>query len=131
MRTAAQLLADARSTGTFDSYEGDGASIPLATFDTPAGVPLALYKAYLDMRFSLAFKLHDWCYTPLATRIGVTQAEADRALWEMLAGADPVNAEIVYRAVRVGGVLFFGRGDVRARRPRYQRWLRLLLGKER
>lgn len=107
-RTADELIAAATATGTYANYYGDGASVPWELVTPPANVLLFLYKRYLDSRWPQAFKLHDWCYTPLGALIAVTREEADNALFEIIARDSPSNAAIVYNAVRLGGGQYFG-----------------------
>lgn len=112
MRNAAQLRAAALATGTFANYVGDGASVPwlesgLIALAWP--VVLYTYKLYLDSRWLSAFYLHDWCYTPYGALIHCTREEADHALYEEIVGDSPIDAWVVYRAVRIGGGPWFGR----------------------
>jgi len=112
------LIDEARQTGTFDSYEGDGATVPYQingryVLRYLTGFDLLHYKAYLDANYPLAFQLHDWCYTPYGQLIGVGRDEADRALQEMIhrrvgPGEDPrdvitpesiIDATLVYACV--------------------------------
>lgn len=108
MRNAAELIALADATGTYADYVGDGASVPWELVSYPANFLLYTYKLYLDARWPEAFKLHDWCYTPLGALIQVTREEADHALFEMIFFGSPVDAAIVYAAVRQGGGAYFG-----------------------
>lgn len=111
MRNAAELIAAATATGTFEHYQGDGASVPWQValpYSLPLGLTFWAYKAYLDLRWPDAFKLHDWCYTPFGALIAVTRDEADAALFEMIAVNSPTDAWIVWTAVRVGGAQYFG-----------------------
>lgn len=111
MRTAAQLRAAAVRTGTYTPYVGDGASVPWETVilvSLPAGLTLRAFKAYLDAAAPEAFKLHDWLYTLYGRFILASREEADMALFEELAVADPIAARIVYAAVRLGGAPYWG-----------------------
>lgn len=111
MRNAAQLRAAALATGTFENYVGDGASVPWEValpLSLPVGFTFFTYKTYLDARWPHAFKLHDWAYTPYGALINITREEADSALREDIAVDSPVDAEIVYQAVRIGGGPWFG-----------------------
>jgi len=111
MRNATELIAAATTTGTFTNYRGDGASVPWQVaigISLPAGFTMWAYKQYLDFRFPDAFKLHDWCYTPYGRLIAVTREEADSAMRELIAVTSPVDAEIVYAAVRAAGDPYFG-----------------------
>jgi hypothetical protein len=67
-----------------------------------------IYKAYLDINWPHAFKLHDWCYTPYGALIAVTREEADQALFDLVAVSSVIDAWIVWTAVRVGGGPWFG-----------------------
>jgi hypothetical protein len=114
-RTAAELRRDATATGYFNGpklqYVGDGYTIPwqvAITLNPPTGFTLLLYKAYLDTLNLEASRLHDWLYTPYGGLINVTRDEADAALFEELSHSSPVDAVIVYAAVRAGGAPFFG-----------------------
>lgn len=114
MRNAAQLRADAIATGTFDAYVGDGASVPwleAGLISTGASVLLYAYKLYLDSRWPHAFKLHDWAYTPFGGLIDCQRIEADHALYEEIAVDSPLDAWVVYLAVRAGGGPWFGRSQ--------------------
>lgn len=111
MRTYQELIDDATLTGTFNNYVGDGASVPWQValpFSVPLGLTLWAYKAYLDASFPLAFKLHDWCYTPYGTLISVTREEADAAMRDIIALTSPADAAVVYAAVRAAGDPYFG-----------------------
>lgn len=112
-RNAAQLIAEATATGTYEGYNGDGASVPWQVA-LPANLPLGFtmfaYKAYLDFRWPHAFRLHDWCYTPYGALINCTRAEADNALYELIAVDSSIDALIVYTAVNFGGEPWFGHG---------------------
>lgn len=114
MRTWQQLTADALATGTFESYMGDGATVPYemtAAFSALAGLALWQYKQHLDSAYPEAFRLHDWLYTPYGKLIGATREEADAALRDqILAIGGPsaaVDSRIVYLAVRTGGGPWF------------------------
>jgi len=110
-RNAAQLIADATATGTYADYVGDGASVPWQValpFNLPVGLTMWAYKAYIDLRWPHAFKLHDWCYTPYGALIDCTREEADDALFELIAVDSVVDAWIVWPAVRVGGLPYWG-----------------------
>lgn len=110
-RNAAQLIADATATGTYAAYVGDGASVPWQVAlagSLPLGLTMWAYKAYLDAHWPHAFKLHDWCYTPYGSLIDCTREEADDALFELIAVDSVVDAWIVWPAVRVGGLPFWG-----------------------
>jgi len=115
MRTWEQLIVEANATGTYGSYAGDGASVPWQTCGfavPPLGLSMALYKVWLDSHYPAAFKLHDWCYTLYGSLIGVTQLEADEALRTQILAiggiASPLDAALVYAAVRLGGAYYFG-----------------------
>ena len=108
MRNADELIAAARATGTYDSYVGDGASIPWESLIFPANYLLYTYKIYLDSNWPQAFQLHDWCYTILGALIAVTREEADNALYEIIARDSIPDARIVWAAVRLGGGRYFG-----------------------
>lgn len=108
MRNAAQLRSAAIATGTYEAYVGDGASVPWQCSPGPLGVLLYVYKAYLDGKWWEAFRLHDWCYTPFGALIEVGREECDLALREEIAVESPVDAAIVFAAVRFGGELYFG-----------------------
>jgi hypothetical protein len=111
LRTPAQIRADATATGTFTDYVGDGASVPyleLGLLDSRLGLSAWAYKAYLDARWPLAFKTHDWCYTPYGALINVSREEADQALYDDIVIDSPIDAWIVYRSVRIGGGPYFG-----------------------
>lgn len=111
VRTYDELVAAATATGTFTDYVGDGASVPwqvAMNINTPIGFTMWTYKAYLDTRWPAGFKLHDWTYTPYGGLINCTREEADLALYEYIARDSPLDAWIVYNAVRVGGAPFFG-----------------------
>lgn len=110
-RTAAELRAAATATGTFTSYQGDGASVPWEMMAVPFNLYLWAYKQYLDSLWPEAFRLHDWLYTPYGTLINATQEESDLALFEEIAVGSPADAVIVYNAVRLGGGLYFGRSQ--------------------
>lgn len=110
-RTAQQLITDALATGTYAGYIGDGASVPwqvALSAGLPIGLTMFMYKAYLDVRWPHAFKLHDWCYTPYGGLINCTREEADQALFELIAVDSPIDAAIVFAAVTVGGGPWFG-----------------------
>jgi hypothetical protein len=110
-RNAAELVAAAEATGTYAGYVGDGASVPWQValpHALPLNVTMFVYKAYLDLHWPAAFKLHDWCYTPYGALIGVTRSEADDALFELIAVTSVIDAWIVWTAVRAGGGLYFG-----------------------
>lgn len=114
MRTYDQLVAAALATGTFEHYVGDGASVPWQVFmpiNQPIGWTMWAYKAYLDVRWPAAFKLHDWTYTPYGSLIAVDREEADTALYEFIARDSPIDAWVVFQAVRVGGEPFFGKSQ--------------------
>lgn len=111
MRTYDQLVAAAEATGTFTDYVGDGASVPwqvVQPFNMPIGFTMWTYKAYLDFRWPAGFKLHDWTYTPYGQLINVSREEADAALYEFILRESPLDAFLVWSAVRVGGAPFFG-----------------------
>lgn len=115
MRTWQELTAAAISTGTYSSYQGDGATVPYEMaeqFSTLLGVSLQAYKEHLDSSYPEAFRLHDWLYTPYGQLIGVGREEADRALAEQILAIGGVqsriDSELVYLAVRVGGGPWFG-----------------------
>lgn len=111
MRNYEELLAAALATGTFADYVGDGFSVPWEValpLSLPIGFTMLTYKAYLDFRWFPGAQLHDWCYTPYGALIGVTREEADSALFEFINRDSPVDAAIVYAAVRAGGEPFFG-----------------------
>lgn len=110
-RNAAQLIADATATGLYAGYVGDGASVPWQValpLSLPLGATMLLYKFYLDAHWPEAFKLHDWLYTPWGSLISVTREEADDALRELIEVDSPVDAFIVWNAVRAGGFIYFG-----------------------
>jgi len=112
VRNYDELVAAATATGTFAGYIGDGASVPWQVallVSRPLGYTLWTYQAYLDFRWPAGFKLHDWCYTPYGGLIDVTRDEADSALREYIARDSAIDAAIVYGAVRVGGIQYFGR----------------------
>jgi len=111
LRNAAQLISAAMATGTYEHYVGDGASVPWQVAlpaSLPLGMTMAIYKFYLDARWPLAFKLHDWCYTPWGSLINVTREEADDALRELIAVDSTLDSLIVWAAVRAGGFPYFG-----------------------
>lgn len=111
MRTYQELIAAATATGTFTNYSGDGATVPWQTGRNVAlslGFTMLVYKAYLDAHWPDAFKLHDWCYTPYGSLIDCTREEADQALHDMIALTSPVDALVVWTAVRAGGGPYFG-----------------------
>ena len=120
-----ELIAAAEATGTYNQYQGDGASIPWQIGREYAkwiGHTMLAYKAHLDFEYPDAFKLHDWCYTPYGRLIGVTRSEADVALAEMIQirrgnGPPPRNTQtaestldslVVGLAVRSYGGPWFG-----------------------
>jgi len=115
MRTWQQLIEAAESTGTWDTYVGDGASIPWETCGVVAP-PFALtmlgYKQWLDARYPQAFRLHDWLYTPYGNLIAATQAEADSAMAaQILAIGGPtavIDSAVVFTACDLLGSYFFG-----------------------
>lgn len=111
MRTFDELWTAATATGTFTDYVGDGYSVPWQValpFALPVGVTMYVYKAYLDLRWPDGAHLHDWCYTPYGSLIGVTRLEADTALYEYIARDSGLDALIVFAAVRAGGGPWFG-----------------------
>jgi len=111
MRNWNQIIDDATLTGTFTNYVGDGASVPWQValpISLPVGLTMWAYKHYLDLNFPLAFKVHDWCYTPYGKLIDVTREEADQAMRDIIALTSPIDAEIVYAAVRLAGDPYFG-----------------------
>lgn len=110
-RNAAQLIAAAMATGTYEHFQGDGASVPWQValgYNLPLGVTMLMYKAYLDAHWPHAFRLHDWCYTPWGALINCRREEADNALFELIAVDNSLDAWIVWTAVRVGGEQYFG-----------------------
>ena len=110
MRNAAELRRDALATGTFEHYQGDGASVPWEValpISLPVGFTFWTYKQYLDLRWPEAFRLHDWLYTPYSIAINATREEADAALREEIAVDSVADAAIVYAAVRAGGFPFW------------------------
>src|SRR5260221_12795330 len=108
MRSAQELIDAATRSGTYADYFGDGATVPWDLVPPPGGQLLYVYKLYLDARWPQAFRLHDWCYTPLGAMIQVTREEADHALFEIIARDSLNDATIVYTACRLGGGEFFG-----------------------
>jgi len=118
-----ELVAAALATGTFADYVGDGASVPwqvAGSVSMPAGFTMWAYKAYLDVSFPAAFKLHDWCYTPYGALISVTRSEADNALEEYIARTSPIDAAVVFAAVDVFGAPFFGTSQTGYTGPQVQ-----------
>jgi len=129
-RSAQQLLDAATATGTFASYEGDGATVPQesnARWSPNYGFfTQQTYKEHLDQEYPEAFRLHDWCYTPYGSLIGVTREEADMAMGEMIGdrwtGRPPIrrfltpeslaDSAVCFAAVRVGGGPWFGSSTV-------------------
>jgi hypothetical protein len=107
-RPAAVLRAEAEATGFWEAYEGDGASVPWQIVPPPHGLLLWAYKSYLDANWPEAFRLHDWLYTAYGQLINVTRLEADEALREEIAVDSPIDAAIVFAAVRAGGGPYFG-----------------------
>lgn len=111
MRNYDELVTAALATGTFADYVGDGYSVPWEValpLNLPIGYTLWTYKAYLDANWPDGAKLHDWCYTPYGSLINVTREESDLALFEYINRFSPIDAAIVYAAVRAGGFPFFG-----------------------
>lgn len=108
MRNAAELRAAAMSTGTYAAYAGDGATVPWQCSPPPIGMLLYVYKTYLDARWWEAFRLHDWLYTPYGALIHAERLECDLALREEIERDSPVDAAIVFLAVRLGGAPYFG-----------------------
>lgn len=108
MRTWQELIEQATATGTYATYWGDGASVPWEDVVFPLDFLLYTYQQYLTRTYPQAFRLHDWCYTPLGALIQVTREEADSALFDMLALESLRDARIVYAAVRLGGAQYFG-----------------------
>ena len=118
------LLAEAKASGTYNDYQGDGASVPWEVgnnFALWAGRTMFEYKAHLDERYPEAFRFHDWAYTPYGSLIGITREEADEALSRMVAlrvdhdgnpqGETPTSfsdSGIVAAAVRIFGGPWFG-----------------------
>lgn len=129
-RSARELLAAATATGTYAEYVGDGATVPYevnARWNPDYGFfTQQTFKEHLDENYEEAFRLHDWCYTPYGSLIGVTREEADMALGEMIgdrwAGRPPerrsptftslADSAVVFAAVRVGGGPWFGNSQV-------------------
>lgn len=111
MRNYDELVTAALATGTFADYVGDGFSVPWQValpLSLPIGFTMLVYKAYLDLRWFPGAQLHDWCYTPFGTAINVSRLEADSALQEFIGRDSPIDAAIVFAAVRAGGGPFFG-----------------------
>lgn len=114
-RNAAELRAAATATGYFNGpllqYVGDGYTVPwevALAASLPLGVTMWAYKQHLDATDLEASRLHDWLYTPYGALIDATRKEADDALFEELNQVSPVDAAIVYAAVRAGGAPYFG-----------------------
>jgi len=124
-RTPAELIAAATATGYYADYVGDGASVPWQValpLSLPLGATMWVYKAYLDANWPHAFKLHDWLYTPYGSLIDADREETDAALRDLIAVDSPIDAAIVYAAVRAGGGPWFGHayagyGGIQASRP--------------
>jgi len=119
MRTWQELIVEADATGTWATYIGDGFSVPFQTgWDYPPfiGGLARAYKAWLDSHYFEAARLHDWCYTPYGSLIGVTRAEADAAIRARIldiGGATSViDAATVYAAVSTFGGPYFGSSQV-------------------
>jgi len=108
VRTAAELRDAAMATGLFADYVGDGATVPWQVGTPPLDYLLFAYKFYLDSRWPASFKLHDWLYTPWGGLIAVGREEADLALFEEIFRDSPVDAGIVFAAVRAFGAPYFG-----------------------
>jgi len=115
MRTWQELTAAANATGTFASYQGDGATVPYeltAAFSALAGLALWQYKQHLDSTYPEAFRLHDWLYTPYGQLIAVGREEADAALRDQIleigGPTAALDSAIVFQAVRTGGGPWFG-----------------------
>lgn len=115
MRTWQQLTAEAEATGTWTNYQGDGATVPwecAGAVSAPLGLSMWAYKAYLDLNYPAAFKLHDWLYTQYGSLIAATRAEADAALRQQILDiggiTSTVDAAVVFAAVDQFGGPYFG-----------------------
>lgn len=112
MRNAAQLREASIATGYYLPFVGDGASVPwieIALVNPVLSATLLQYRLYLDSRWPHAFKLHDFLYTAYGGLISATREEADAALREEVSRDSPIDGAILYRAVRVGGLPYWGR----------------------
>lgn len=102
MRTCAEILAIVETSPVWPTYRGDGASVPWQDLPWPLQQLGYAYKLYLDALSPEAFRLHDFLYGA-SYGLGITREEADNCLFLDLLPLDPVNAQIVYVACRVGG----------------------------
>lgn len=79
---------------------GNGASVPWQKFGSVGAMASgAAYKYYLDSRFPEAFRVHDYLYSIAGAETGLTKAQADTILYQMVAPQDAASAWIVYKAV--------------------------------
>jgi hypothetical protein len=108
MRTASELRAAALATGTFATYQGDGATVPWSSVPPPLSFTLLGFKQYLDARFPETFRLHDWLYTPYGQLINAEQEESDQIFLQEISPYDFLAGTLVYSACRFGGGLYFG-----------------------
>lgn len=114
-----------RDNGASVPYRELGLAVRLITGNPFAGYTAEMlgwaYKQYLDKTYGAAFRMHDWLYSKAyqnevsagRERVWIGMQDADKLLRDTIAAggsaADKLHAKIVYHAISIGGVFFYGK----------------------